>query len=144
MQGWKQDLQFAVRRLSRSPGLLAAAVLSIALGIAANTTVFSIVSAVVFQRPPIAEPDRLLTLHTAERGGCCSEFSWPLYEDIVAQSRSFSGVTARFPLVSAAIGASGDPQLHWGQLVTTNFFQVNGIPSRWAAPLLPRRTAKTS
>lgn len=128
MSTWQGDFAYACRKLTRSPGFSAAAVLSISLGIAANTTIFSLVSTMVFQRPPIAEPDRLLTIHPMQHGNCCSEFSWPLYQDLVEQASSFSGLSARFPLVTASIGAAGEPQLHWGQVVTPNYFDVNGVP----------------
>ncbi len=124
MSSWRQNLSYALRRLGKSRGFAAAAIISIGLGIAANSTIFSMVSAFVLHSAPVGDPSTLLSLSTVHRGNCCSEFSWPLYTDVRDQSKSFSGVAAYFPLLPASIGGKGDPERIWGQLVTSNFFDV--------------------
>jgi predicted permease len=129
MTGWGQDVRYAVRRLAKSPGFTAAAVVSIALGIAANSTIFSMVSRFVLRPPPVGDPSTLLTLHTSERGECCNHFTWPLFEDLRHQAKSFSGVAAYDEMIPAAIqgqggGGSGEPERVWGQGTTSDFFDV--------------------
>ena len=70
--------------------------LSIGLGIAANSTIFSMVSAFVLRTAPVGDPATLLNVFTTQRGACCNNFSWLLYADVRDQSKSFSGVTAYF------------------------------------------------
>lgn len=118
-----QDLMFAVRRMRKTPGLTAAAVISIALGIAANSTIFSMARALLLNSSPVGNPSSALSLYSAY-GDCCTSFSQPLYEDVRDQAKSFSGVAAHFPLMPVAISGQGDPMRTWGQAVTTNFFDV--------------------
>ena len=119
-----QDLRFGVRALRKSPGFAAAAVLSIGLGIAANCTIFSMVSRFVLRPAPVGDPSTLMALHTTERGECCNHFSWPLFTDLREQAKSFSGFAAYFDLVPASIGGNGEPERVWGQSTTANFFDV--------------------
>jgi hypothetical protein len=71
----RQDLSYSLRRLSRSPGFVFAVILSIGLGIAANATIFSMVSRFVFWPPPVADPSTLMALHTTHDGDrCCNSF----------------------------------------------------------------------
>jgi hypothetical protein len=111
---WRQDLTVAVRRLRKSPGFVAAAVVSIALGIAANSTIFSMVSRFVLRPAPVGNPATMLALHTTQRGECCNHFTWPLFQDLREQAKSFSGVAAYFELVPASVGGKGDPERVWG------------------------------
>jgi predicted permease len=120
----RQDLTFAFRRLSKSPGFAAAAVVSIGMGIAANSTIFSMVSRFVLRPAPVGDPGTLMALHTTHQGECCNSFSWPLYADLRAQTRTFSGVTGVFELLAASIGGQGEPERVWGQATTANFFDV--------------------
>src|SRR5580693_8386955 len=114
----------ALRRLSRSPGFAAAAVLSIGLGIAANATIFSMVSRLVLRPPPVGNPGALMTVHTTQQGECCNGFSWPLFADLRAQTKTFSGLSGVYELLPASIGGVGEPERVWGQAATTNFFDV--------------------
>ncbi len=125
MPALRQDLTFAFRRFSKSPGFVLAVVLSIGLGIAANSTIFSMVSRFVFRPAPVGDPATLLALHTTHDGDeCCNNFSWPTYTDVRDQAKSFSGVAAYYELLPASIGGNGEPERVWGQSVTANFFHV--------------------
>jgi predicted permease len=127
MTNWRQDVVYAFRRLRKSPGFAAAAVISIGLGVAANSTIFSMVSAFVLQPAPVGEPATLLALHTTRQGDCCSDFSHPLYLDMREEAKSFSGVAAYFPLMPASIGGQGEPARVWGQMVSANYFEVTKL-----------------
>ena len=80
MAALRQDLTYSFRRLSRSPGFVFAVILSIGLGIAANSTIFSMVSRFVFWPAPVGDPGTLMAIHTTHDGDrCCNNFSWPVY-----------------------------------------------------------------
>ena len=124
MAAWRQDLTYAFRRLLKSPGFAAAAVVSIGLGIAANSTIFSMVSRFVLRPAPVGDPATLMAVHTTHQGECCNAFSWPLFADLRAQTKAFSGVTGVYELLPASIGGQGEPERVWGQATTANFFDV--------------------
>ncbi|MFC5862911.1 ABC transporter permease [Acidicapsa dinghuensis] len=121
----QQDLAYIIRRLSRSKGFAAAVIVSIGLGIAANATIFSMVSRFVLRPTPAGDPSTLLALHTLHDGDqCCNAFPEPIYEDVRDQARSFRGIAAYYELVPASISGSGEPLRSWGQAATANFFDV--------------------
>ena len=91
----RQDLSYTFRRLSRSPGFAIAVILSISLGIAANATIFSMVSRFVLRPAPVGDPSTLRALYTLHDGDqCCNNFPLPAFEDVRDQATSFSGVSA--------------------------------------------------
>lgn len=119
------DLTYSLRRLSHARPLVFTVVLSIGLGIAANATIFSIISTFVLQPPPVGDSSTLVTLsRTYDHGQCCNYFPAPVYRDLRAQVQSFSGVAAYYDAVPAAIGADGESKREWGQAVTANYFDV--------------------
>ena len=128
MVGWRQDLTHTIRRLLKSPGFVFAVVVSIGLGIAANATIFSMVSKFVLRPAPLGDPSTLMSLHTTYNQQCCNHFPWPVYTDLRDQSQSFSGVAAYYELVPASIGGAGEPERVWGQLATSNYFDVARLP----------------
>jgi predicted permease len=124
MASWSQDLRYTSRRLFKVPGFVLAVFVSIGLGIAANSTVFSMVSKFVLRPAPVGDPGTLISLQTTHQGECCNHFSWPLYTDVRDQAKSFSGVAAYYELLPASISGSGEPERVWGQASTSNFFDV--------------------
>jgi predicted permease len=129
MPALTQDLSYAARRLSRAPGFVLAVVLSIGLGIAANSTIFAMVSRFVLKPPPVGEPKTLLAARlTYDNGQCCNNFPYPTYSDLRDQAKSFSGVAACYELLPASIGGQGEPERLWGQATTPNYFTVARLP----------------
>ena len=120
-----QDARFAVRTMRRTPGLTAIAVGSSALGIGACSVIFAILNVAVFKPLPVEDPGRLMSISESDRrtGEVGNELSYPDFRDL-REARSFDGVAASNPLLPAAIGLAGDPQRHWGALVTANYFAV--------------------
>lgn len=118
-----QDLSYAARSFAKSPGFTAVVIISIALGIAANSTVYSVVNSFVYASIPVKEPARLFTLNDG------STISWPNFVDLRDQGtgKVFEGVAGFFPLVPANVGGNGQPERVWGQAVTGNYFQVAGV-----------------
>jgi predicted permease len=90
------DLRYAIRTLWRQPGFLAAAVLSLGLGLGANTAIFSLIDAVMLRAMPVAEPQRLVQITRSYAGGQTGgSFSFPLFEYLRDGSQAFSGLFAQ-------------------------------------------------
>ena len=128
LENFLRELRLAFRALAKAPFFTAVVILTLALGIGANSTIFAMVSRFVLHTAPVGDPATLLSLHTAERNECCNSFSWPLFTDVRDNARSFSGVTGFYELLPASISGNGDPQRLWGQATTTNFFDVAQLP----------------
>lgn len=121
-------MRHALRALSRRPGFSIAAVCTLALGIGATTTMFSVVNAVILRPLPFADPDRLIRVFetTPERKDFSA--SDPDYFDFAAQNRSLTGLGAFKPRDVALTGA-GDPlQLH-AMAVSATLFPLLGAPT---------------
>ncbi len=118
-----RDFAYAFRALRRTPGFAAIVAISIALGIAANSTVFSMVNAALLGALPVRDPGGLYALS----GG--RTFSLPDYRDFRDQCQgAFQGLSAHFPLAPASVATQGTPERVWGQLVSGNWFQIVGPP----------------
>jgi predicted permease len=129
MAALRQDLAYTFRRIMRSPSLALTIMMSIGLGIAANATIFAMVSRFVLKPPPVGDPGTLLSLHILEDGNrCCNHFSWPVYADVRDQAHSFSSLAAYDELIPASVGGLGEPERAWGQSTTANFFHVAELP----------------
>ena len=123
-----QDVRYALRVLLKSPGFTVVVVLSLALGIGANTAIYSIVNAYMLRPMPVEKPDRLVTLYfTAPRLG--SELGWLSYPDLLDYRKQDTGLTdimgsTGIPL-SVTDGA--ESELIWGEIVTGNYFSGLGV-----------------
>src|ERR1017187_8545408 len=129
---WK-DLQFSLRTLRRSPLFSIVAVLSLALGIGANTAIFSLLDQVTLRALPVADPQRLVVLHTEYRapGSATSDsnepvFSYPMYRDLRDRDPAFSGVIARMG-AGVTLTRQGSAEQASAEMVSGNFFQVLGV-----------------
>jgi putative ABC transport system permease protein len=123
-----QDLRYAFRQLRNSPGFAAAAVLTLALGIGANTAVFSVVNAVLLKPLPYADPDRLVTVRTLNTRGAPfpGSLSYPDFFDLRARNHTFQHlVTARD--TNLVLTGAGEPQQLDGEMVTWDLFPALGI-----------------
>jgi predicted permease len=123
------DLRYGLRTMRRSPGFTAVAVLSLALGIGANTAIFSLIDALMLRALPVTQPERLVELLT-NRGGSgrpFNAFSWQTYQHLRDANTVFTGLIAA-PTDRFYTRAEGrDPERVEGQFVTGNFFPVLGV-----------------
>jgi len=127
-----QDLRYALRTLARSPGLSLAAVLTLGLGIGANTAMFGVVDRLFF-RPPayVVDPDRVVRLYVTTTdppwGSNTSPIgTYPRYEDLRDHARSFAAVAA-YGRGSFSLGLGPQAEPVAGRLVTASFFSVLGV-----------------
>ncbi len=132
MSGIWLDLKFGARVLARNPVLTLVAALSLAIGVGANTTVFTIVKAVFLKPLPVEDPSRLVsiyrTLETQMAGaaGGFVQVSYANYEDVRDRTSGFETLAATtFGAFSVASG--GEPEQIFGSYVTTNYFETLGL-----------------
>ncbi len=137
------DLKYALRSLARSPGWTAAAVLTLALGVGANTTVFSWVNAVLLDPiPGAAQPDRLRVLYGTSPSEDSVSLSYPVYLELAARTDVFSGLVAQRAIAVALGARTGEaPQRLWGSLVSGNSFEVLGVRPRLGRFFRPEEDA---
>ncbi len=122
-----QDLRYGLRILTKNPGFAAVAVLSIALGIGANTTVYTWIETFLLRpMPGVADGNRVVTLETLAPSGESINISYPDYLDYRAQVHSLSGLLA-FREHAFVLGEGRESQRVWGELVSGNFFDVLGV-----------------
>jgi predicted permease len=122
-----RDVRHGLRSLRRHPGFSAMAVLSLAIGIGANTAIVGIVHTVLFQRSPLADPETLVNLYETEGGGGFNPLSHPNIEDLRrGTAHVFSGIVASAP-VPASIERGGVVTTTFGEAVTGGAFALLGI-----------------
>jgi hypothetical protein len=116
------DLRYAARVLWRSPGFALTAILSMALGVGANTVVFSIVNSLLLRPLPVSAPENLYFVNN----GTSTSFSYPAYKDLRDRARTIDGaLMERFSRMS--VGDERASEKYWGFLVSGNFFDVLGL-----------------
>ncbi|MGB7621012.1 MAG: ABC transporter permease [Terriglobia bacterium] len=133
-----QDLRYAVRMLRKSPGFTAVAVLTLALGMGANTAVYSVMNTVLLRYLPLPHPERLGHLRVpngqppgaSNTGKSDTSFSEPVFERLRKEHGVFSDLMAYVPLAldKVAVRISGNPEEAEADMVSGNFFSGLGVP----------------
>jgi len=125
-----QDLRHGCRLLAKNPGFAAVAVLSLGLGIGANSAVFSLADALLLRPLPVRAPGDIVSISTTDTGqDFGARLSYPNYRDLRDRSRSFDGLIAqKLSAFSVAPSAGAAAQMKFGLVVSANFFSVLGIP----------------
>jgi predicted permease len=126
-----QDVRYGLRTLRKSPGFTAVAVLSLTLGVGANTAIFSLVDAVLLKLLPVKSPEQLVLLDAFNQRGEQRNFSYQVFEQLRARKQSFSGVFAALDGTSrmemSEQGSGGRTEQAEVQLVSGEYFEVLGV-----------------
>ena len=129
-----QDIKFGARTLIKNPMFTAVALATLALGIGANTTIFSLTDQVLLRNLPVDHPEELVILRspgdksgrTSSDGDGAASFSYPMYKDLRDRSDVLAGVLARYS-VSLSVAGQGQTERVSGELVSGNYFQLLGV-----------------
>src|SRR5215472_17214988 len=125
-----QDLRYAVRTLRKAPLFTAVAVLSLALGIGANTAIFTLIDQLLLQLLPVRNPEELVLFtargsHYGSNTGA-NAISYPMYADFRDRNQVFQGMFCRFG-TEMSLSYQGKTELVSGELVSGNYFPVLGV-----------------
>ncbi len=121
---WK-DIGYAARGLLRSPGFAAVAILTLAVAIAANTTVFSWLDMVLLRPVPgIPASERVVAFESLDARGAFLSTTYPDYRDHNDNLKLVTGIAGTMQPVAFQLGDSDNPQRAWGELVSANYFKV--------------------
>ena len=118
------DLKFAFRQLLKNPGFTAVAALTLALGIGANTAIFSVVNAVLLRPLPIPEPNRVVHIWETWRGEGTAPVAWPKLVEWKQQSQCFEAIAGCNWGESFVLATGDKPELIAGRAVSSDFFSV--------------------
>ena len=149
MQTLWQDIRYGLRMLGKNPGFTAVAVLTLALGIGANTGIFSVLRQVLLQRLPVPHPEELVLLYAPglRHGHISSDevdgseaFTYPMYADLRDQNKVFSGLAAKanFPV---SVALQGQTERASAELVSGNYFDALGVHPSIGRLFTPSDTA---
>ncbi len=126
-----QDIRYGARLMLRSPALTVVAALSLALGIGANTTMFTVVNAVLLNPLPVKDSSRLVSVFTTDERagpfGAFAQMSRPNFEDLRDKNDTLDGMIAA-AFVPMNLSGRGEPEQVFGEIVTGNYFDVLGAP----------------
>ena len=132
------DFKFAFRQLLKAPGFTIAAVIVLALGIGANSAVFSLVNTLFFAPPAYAHPHELVQVFSQDKKNpkTYRGFSYPTYRDIREQNSAFTDAMA-YNLALVGIGQKGDTRRAFAAIVSSNYFSVLGVSPAQGRVFLP-------
>ena len=125
MNGWLQDLRSAFRQFVKAPGVTAVVIITIALGVGANTALFSVVNGVLLNPLPYPQPDQLVTLHESKPNFDTGSISFPNFRDWHKDNHTFSSMAISRGYSFKLTGVGEAVQLR-GEFVTADYFKVLG------------------
>ena len=141
VRGWSDlitDSRYGLRMLLRSPGFTLVAVVSLALGIGANTAIFSIVNAILLRPLPVKDPGSLVTLYTSDHSGpAYGASSYPDFLEIEKASTGLVSGLATYGDFAVSLRANAETERGWAEFVSANFFSTLGIDAIRGRIFLP-------
>jgi len=150
LEVFMQDLRYGLRMLRKNPGFTAVAVLSLALGIGANTTIFTVVNAILLNALPVRDLPRLVEMDTVDTKTLLTQarfekigMSFPNFQDYRRDNQVFSDLAAFMPIAVTWSGGAEPRQLQ-GELVSANYFDVLGIRPARGRFFMPDEDTKTN
>jgi predicted permease len=123
-----QDVRYALRMFGRTPGFTAVVVITLALGIGANTAVFSLINAALLKMLPVKDPQQLVQfIKIRPTDGEIDGFSYPEFERFRRETQTFSGLLGFASLGDVNVEVNGHGEIANGQLVSSNYFSTLGV-----------------
>ncbi len=132
-----KDIRYGLRGLMKHPGFTVIAILTLALGIGANTAIFSVVNAVVLRPLPYYEPDRLVMLLGARESNQEQPASFADFNDFKNQTKTLNTIVGVSPLWSFALIGEGEPEQIQGLFASADVFQMLGVVPQYGRVFLP-------
>ncbi|NOT60372.1 MAG: FtsX-like permease family protein, partial [Acidobacteria bacterium] len=132
-----QDLRYGARMLMKKPGFTLIAVVTLALGIGANTAIFTMINSSFFRPFLIAEPERVVSLSFTSKAGSMRPLSYPAYRDFRDRNQVLDGIIANFYLSRLSLSLQDRNQHVSGYLVTGNYFDVLGVKAALGRTFAP-------
>ena len=127
METLLQDVRYAIRGLRKSPGFTLVALATLALGIGVNSSIFSIVNAILYRPLPVERPAELVDIYAHEATSSSHDtWSFPNYQSVAQQTTTLSGVIG-YSNFFAHLSIEGSSDLVVGELVTDSYFPVLGV-----------------
>jgi predicted permease len=121
------DLRYAVKMLWKSKGVTVVAMISLAVGIGANSAIFSIVNSLLLRPRPVAAPEQLVELYSGDEEQPYHTTSYPSYLDFRERNEVFTGLAA-YGIRQYKLGGANEVEQIWGEAVSGNYFDVLGVP----------------
>jgi hypothetical protein len=136
MQTLLRDLKYGLRMLGRAPGFTAVAVVTLALGIGANTAIFSVVKAVLLHSLPFKNANRLVVLHEDVKDHGAESVAFANFQDWQQQNHVFSQMAAYSDAEFIVSGDTSSERIY-GEEVTNGYFEMLGVPAEKGRVFLP-------
>src|SRR5271156_4017068 len=143
MKSFWQDVRYGLRMIVKAPGFAAIAILTLALGIGANTTIFSwIHSTLLNPVPGLASPGEVVALSLGKSSENAFPFTYPDYEAMRDGQQSLSGITVYNVPSAVSLTGKGKPERAWGVVASANYFDVLGVRPMLGRTFVPAEDNK--
>ena len=135
-----QDVRYGLKQLWKSKGVTIVAIVSLAVGIGANSVIFSVVNSFLLRPRAVSAPEQLVQIYTGDRNQPYQTSSYPTYQDFRDRSEVFSGLAA-YGIEQFKLDDGNQVEQIWGEMVTGNYFDVIGVPAAKGRTFLPEEDA---